>query len=475
MAKKDSQIYIVTNEGSKQWVNGLKQLAKEGGFKSVTVGSDISKVTDFDKITSKHKVILFIDTTGTLNMTQKCNHFLTHSHRAVIDAHIYYVTSAEQDKLDLLSIATEQNWNEFECKVENAGDIPFNKMLQKSTGALNENYQILKGIKSIGHEHDNEPVDIKEQIIENKDKGAKVISVTSLKPGVGKSGISSSIALMMAERNLGKILFLEGDLQNYSIYQNLNLQSYNNKYSLLDALDISREYLNTVQKNGGIKRSESDAFKIRLKACTLSYANNLDILYIDKMTVDDMNRFNPAEFLKLIALFKNDYDYIVIDSNSNLNHTTAAGVYRLSNQIINILTPDGNATTSYLNLKEFIDNAVTINPNFTTEIHNVLNQVVPNSRNKTYNNLVKAMLTRNTNLLKSDDVFKKERLNLLSELNIHNKVDSIGTDNYAVATQMAIPIVHIEKQGFMKKGFEYSIFRNQINDIIDDIILKGGN
>ena len=122
------------------------------------------------------------------------------------------------------------------------------------------------------------------------DKHKKVILVTSTEAGEGKSTISSNLALSLSQDNK-KIVIVDGDLRKPSIHKQFRISG--SSAGLTEVL-IGEQSLSSVK------------FKINP--------------YLDAITSGHIPP-NPAELLaseemeKLIKNLKEEYDYVIIDTN----------------------------------------------------------------------------------------------------------------------------------------------------------------
>lgn len=121
------------------------------------------------------------------------------------------------------------------------------------------------------------------------DKHKKVILVTSTEAGEGKSTISSNLALSLSQDNK-KVVIVDGDLRKPSVHKQFRISG---SVGLTEVL-IGEQSLNSVK------------YKINP--------------YLDAITSGHIPP-NPAELLaseemeKIIKNLKEEYDYIIIDTN----------------------------------------------------------------------------------------------------------------------------------------------------------------
>ncbi|WP_160198059.1 AAA family ATPase [Senegalia massiliensis] len=137
---------------------------------------------------------------------------------------------------------------------------------------------------------------------------SKVISVLSLRNGVGRSTIAALLSLELTYD--GKVLVIDNnykfnDLENYLMIEP--------QYNIDDLKPFFRG---------------DNLDKSTTKSIITNIENNLDILCGSKMKVN--NTLSSDELIKLIEIVRDDYDYIVVDNKAGIHHEE---VLNLSNYI----------------------------------------------------------------------------------------------------------------------------------------------
>ena len=176
-----------------------------------------------------------------------------------------------------------------------------------------------------------------------------VFVFSSIKPGTGKSFISVNVAATIAEYGqpkengeMPKIALIDGDLQNLSLGTLLQMDS-DNKHNLQTVM----EKIDTVlDKNGApvdnpTRIRDVNAF---IKQSFLPYAKNknLEALVGSQLTMDQISGITARDFIYLLQAVKEEYDVIIIDSNSSLAHVSTLPLLAMANRCYYILNLDFN-------------------------------------------------------------------------------------------------------------------------------------
>lgn len=176
----------------------------------------------------------------------------------------------------------------------------------------------------------------------------QVISFSSIKPGTGKSflavNVAAAIAQFGANRKDGerpKVAIIEADLQNLPLGTLLKMEDENNKLS--KAVDI----ISRLMDSSGIfiqdKEILSNANK-ELVECLIPYGeiNNLHVLSGSHESCGDASNIPSHYYSYLISALKPNYDYIIINSNTSMNHSKTFPIIKEVDKAFYILTLDFN-------------------------------------------------------------------------------------------------------------------------------------
>lgn len=194
-------------------------------------------------------------------------------------------------------------------------------------------------------------------------KQAKVITVTSVKGGTGKSTLTLSLAGILSNKKL-KTIIVDMDLHSGVIAASLNLKPEKDMYTLVN------DYM-----NHGLKESEEYITK---------YNDYIDVLPAPK-DPRSVGKINSHYIDIILKKLKYRYDVILIDTNhiiDNINLIT----FDNSDKIIYVITSDlmdlKNMKTMLaiykdMNLKKYnivLNEAISIQHLSTYEISNFLGQ-----------------------------------------------------------------------------------------------------
>jgi len=175
-----------------------------------------------------------------------------------------------------------------------------------------------------------------------------VIVVSSIKPGTGKTFISSNLAMALSKNGTRKpnqerpkIAYIEADLQNLSV-------------GTILALKNQKNYLKEVLTAIGSLFDENNKIHV-----TLNKKKQVDDLILNSfqqyMSVKDLyslagSHFLPQEILKikdvyynyLIDVVSQNFDIVIIDTNSSLTNTTSLPLLNLCKYAFFIINLDYN-------------------------------------------------------------------------------------------------------------------------------------
>lgn len=151
-----------------------------------------------------------------------------------------------------------------------------------------------------------------------KIKKGKIITITSMKGGVGKTMATLLFASLLKKHNK-KVLVIDLDLYNGDIAFALNLDTKSNIYNLCDDVTNNRYNLDTNEY-------------------ITSYDENIDILPSPK-DPRQASKIDRKSLEIVLKSFAHKYDYILIDTNHILGVTNMVA-FELSDIIFNIFTND---------------------------------------------------------------------------------------------------------------------------------------
>jgi flagellar biosynthesis protein FlhG len=147
----------------------------------------------------------------------------------------------------------------------------------------------------------------------------KVITVSSGKGGVGKTGISVSLAYYLANFFKKRVLLLDCDIGLGNIHIILNVKPEKNLKSLLSGEKLE----NVVQK---------------------SYNFDVVLGFSGIESFMDFESLESTEFLINIEEALSNYDYVIVDNSAGLNRQTI-GFSRIADTTYIVTTPEPTALT----------------------------------------------------------------------------------------------------------------------------------
>jgi MinD-like ATPase involved in chromosome partitioning or flagellar assembly len=176
----------------------------------------------------------------------------------------------------------------------------------------------------------------------------KKLSVfSSIKPGTGKSFVSTNVATAIAAFGAPKngrkprVAIIEADLQNLSVGTILhvedgkkNLKTVMEKISTI--IDKNNKLTSDEEKIAEVNDFIKESFK------PYSRLNNLFALVGSQLSFNEINHINPIYYVYLIEVIMDEYDVILVDSNSSLLHITTLPLLQRAKKCFYILNLDFN-------------------------------------------------------------------------------------------------------------------------------------
>ena len=185
-----------------------------------------------------------------------------------------------------------------------------------------------------------------------------VIVVSSIKPGTGKSFISTNIAADIARFGMPKkdgnspsVVIIEGDLQTLSVGTLLGIE--NNIYNLREALNRAANIVNMYGQMTGTYEDQKE-FKEFIRKCCLPYRDqsNLYALVGSQLNYSDIENINPFQYYYMVEVISELFDVVIVDANSSLEHRTTGPILQLAKQCFFVLDLDYNNIRSNLRYRQ---------------------------------------------------------------------------------------------------------------------------
>ena len=207
---------------------------------------------------------------------------------------------------------------------------------------------LTKNIKTETYVDDDIEFDAPVDEEETEDLYKKVFTFSSIKPGTGKSFISTNIATGIAafgkprpDGKKPKVALIEGDLQNLSIGTLLQIED--DKRNLKTSMNVIKKIISPDGELIGNAEEIEMANRV-IKGCFKPYYNtkNLEALTGSQLTYDEVQDVKPFYYMYLVDAIIDDYDVIIIDSNSSISHVTTYPLLKMASSCYYILNLDFN-------------------------------------------------------------------------------------------------------------------------------------
>jgi len=287
---------------------------------------------------------------------------------------------------------------------------------------------------------------------------------SSIKPGTGKSFVSANIATTIAKYGIKredgqppKVALIDGDLQNLSL--GTLLQIDNDEYNLKTVMDKIGTILD---KKGNVKGTPAQVKEVNMfiKKSFVPYGRvkNLEALVGSQLEMDKIENINAHQFLYLIKIIHEDYDLVLLDSNSSLAHVSTVALLTTASSVNYILNLDFN---NIRNNKRYISTLTKLG--IMDRVRYILNENITNEQLKREGSSEQLLYT-------SDHLKESGGFNIIGEVPAVSKPTflnhiyegrPISLDNeketldarYALA-QIANEIWPIEKLDYLKRQIE---------------------
>lgn len=179
-----------------------------------------------------------------------------------------------------------------------------------------------------------------------------IFTISSLKPGTGKTFLATNLAVAIAKYGQKKrlkngrltdprVLLVDGDLLNLGVGTMLRTDNYDR--NMLTALQRIAKF---IPEDCRYTMSDSDVENIKkyVRACLCEYrgCSNLYIMAANTISLDELAHIAPVHFYFMMQMLVRAFDVIIVDSNSAFDHQTTAVLYELSGSIFLMLDNDYN-------------------------------------------------------------------------------------------------------------------------------------
>lgn len=197
--------------------------------------------------------------------------------------------------------------------------------------------------------------------IEDEDENTykNVFVISSIKPGTGKSFLSSNIATAIASSGIEvngrkpRVAIIEADLQNLSIGTLLQIED--EKKHLKSAID---KISTIVNENGTLTGDLEDVEKVDeyIRSCFHPYpkVKNLEALVGSQLSFGQLEKVKPYHYAYLIESVAKKFDIVIVDTNSSLSHVTTYPLLQMAKSCYYILNLDFNNIRNNNRYKEVL-------------------------------------------------------------------------------------------------------------------------
>lgn len=183
--------------------------------------------------------------------------------------------------------------------------------------------------------------------------------VSSIKPGCGKSFISTNIATAIATYGVEKdgrkprVALIEADLQNLSVGTLLQIEDDKKHLkAVLDKIDT------IVNKNGELTGTlkETESVNQFIRSCFKPYyrVKNLEALVGSQLRFDEIENVKPYHYVYLMEAIANEFDVIIVDSNSSITHVTTFPLLHMAKNCYYVLNLDFNNVRNNVRYKDIL-------------------------------------------------------------------------------------------------------------------------
>ena len=189
-----------------------------------------------------------------------------------------------------------------------------------------------------------------------KTKKGKVITITSMKGGVGKTLVVLQLSAVFKKLNK-KVLIVDLDLYNGDIAFSLNLNVKSSIYNICD--DVANN------------RYKSDL----LSEYIIKYDDSIDVLASPK-DPRQASKIDRKYLDVILRSFSNKYDVVLIDTNHILDVTNMVA-FECSDTILDVFTNDAFDIKSTKNFVSICKNMKVDNMKLLLNIKSILQNIVP--------------------------------------------------------------------------------------------------
>lgn len=218
---------------------------------------------------------------------------------------------------------------------------------------------------------------------EEEDVYKNLFVVSSIKPGTGKSFLSTNVATAIAQFGVDnkdgkrpRVALIEADLQNLSVGTLLQIED--DKKNLKAVMEQISKIVNEDGKFVGTLQQTEETNNF-IKSCFKPYyrVKNLEALVGSQLTFNEIETIQPYYYVYLIDAIINEFDVIVVDTNSSLTHITTFPLLQMAKSCYYVLNLDFNNVRNNARYKDILQEMGIIN-----KVKYVLNEDIINDRDQ---------------------------------------------------------------------------------------------
>lgn len=184
--------------------------------------------------------------------------------------------------------------------------------------------------------------------------------ISSIKPGTGKSFLSTNIAAAIAQYGIDtkdgkrpKVGLIEADLQNLSLGTLLQIEDDKNNLKT-----VMQKISSIVTSSGDFigNPKETEEVNDYIKNCFISYyrVKNLKALVGSQLTLDELEEITNYHYIYLIDAITEEFDVLIVDSNSALTHITTYPLLHMAKSCYYIINLDFNNVRNNIRYREML-------------------------------------------------------------------------------------------------------------------------
>jgi len=291
-----------------------------------------------------------------------------------------------------------------------------------------------------------------EKTVVDEDVYKNLFVVSSIKPGTGKSFLSTNIATAIATYGVEtkdgkkpKVALIEADLQNLSVGTLLQIED--DKKNLKAVID---KVSTIVSENGNLTGSlkETEDVNDFILSCFKPYyrSKNLEALVGSQLTFDQIESVKPYHYVYLIDAIINEYDVVIVDSNSSITHVTTYPLLHMAKNCYYVLNLDFNNVRNNVRYKDMLKEMGILN-----KVRYVLNEDLPEDADSYF--------ASGSEL--EELIFTADHLND-SDFKLEARVPSLPKTVFLNRLYEGTPVVLDDKKYTLKARYELLKVANQI-------------